>query len=157
MARLIRPLNDMRQELDRLFNEFHEELTLPARFNLEWPTPRMEKAWLPAIELTETESQYQIKAEVPGIKPEDLHVEVMGNTVIIKGESREECNEGDDQKNIYRSEIRYGQFYRQVPLPSKVRAEACKAEFQHGMLTLTLPKQDEDQQQRIKLEIASKS
>jgi HSP20 family molecular chaperone IbpA len=72
-------------------------------------------AWMPAIEIYERDGQLQVRAELPGLKPEDVKVEVTDGTLVIHGERKYEHDE--NKKGVYRSERRYGKFYREIPLP----------------------------------------
>jgi HSP20 family protein len=151
-------MSDLRQQLDRLFSDMSEEMAYPFALNSDWKPFRLvqemrEKAWLPAIEVAETESSYLVKAEVPGMNPDDISVEVLGNMVTLKGETRQVKKE--DKQNIHRSEFRYGQFYRQIPLPENINSDACRAEFHHGILELTLPKLEKSPHKQIKIEVKS--
>ncbi len=146
---MTRPFTDIRDQMDRLFSELTEDLGFRPMLRR---TPGQE-AWIPPVELSETENEYVIKAEMPGVKPEDIDVDVVGNNVTICGETREEKEE--QGKNIYRSELRYGQFMRRVPLPGNVKSENAHAEFHHGLLELHLPKMEESKRKKIKVQTGS--
>jgi HSP20 family protein len=93
--------------------------------------------WYPAIEVAEREGQLQVHAELPGLKPEDVKVEVTDNSLVIQGEKKYEHE--DKQSGLYRSERRYGQFYREIPLPEGAQADQAKAHFKDGVLEIALP------------------
>jgi HSP20 family protein len=157
---MLKPMADVRDEMERMLGELTEDWMFPARvMNREWKPfwqniREGAKAWIPAVEVSESEKEYYIKAEIPGVKPDDLHVEVFGDTVVIQAETRQSKEE--DKKHVHRSEMRYGRFYRQIPLPTQVKSETVRAEFQHGILELYLPKRDEDQTRRTRIPIQSK-
>lgn len=154
MLLLMKPMSDIQEQLERVFSDLTEDFGYPATLRSGWPfrlSRFQEKTWMPAIEVSETEKEYRIKAEVPGINPEDLVVDVLGNLVTIQGESRQEKKE--DKQNLHRSEFRYGQFYRQIPLPHDVQREGCRAEFKHGILMLTLPKLETTERKRLKINV----
>jgi HSP20 family protein len=88
----------------------------------------------------ETEDDIVIEATVPGVKPEEIDVQVSGNVLTIKGERKEEKKE-EKASYIYQ-EQRYGSFSRSVTLPTDVKVDKATAEFEHGLLTLTLPKSE---------------
>jgi HSP20 family protein len=90
------------------------------------------------MDLSETEQAYVVKAEIPGVKKEDIKVSIDGNQVAISAEVRKE----EDQKNgsMVRSERYYGQQYRSFTLPQEVDDQKAEAKYQDGMLELTLPK-----------------
>jgi len=93
--------------------------------------------WVPAVEVTEHNGQLQVHAELPGLKPEDVKIEVTDDSLIIQGERKYEHEE--KKKGSYRSERRYGQFYREIPLPEGANVEQAKAQFNNGMLEITIP------------------
>lgn len=153
---LMRPNSDLRDQLDRIFTDITEELGFPTAFRADWKPLQLlpesgKRAWLLPVEVSETESDYIVKVEVPGMKPEDIQVEVLGNIVTIQGETRQEKQE--NKQNIHRSEFRYGQFYRQIPLPNNIKSESSRAEFHNGVLELTLPKQEESKHKRLKIDV----
>ena len=94
-------------------------------------------AWSPAIEVKQQGGNFVVCAELPGLKPEEVQVEVNEDALIIQGERRQEQN--SDQGGLHRSERRYGHFYRSIPLPEGVDADQAKAAFRDGMLEVTVP------------------
>lgn len=93
--------------------------------------------WYPAIEVAERDNQLHVHAELPGLKPEDVKVEVTDDALIIRGERKSEHEHRVG--GAYRSERRYGQFYREIPLPEGVKAEQACAQFSNGVLEVTVP------------------
>jgi len=144
---LTRPLTDMREQLNRMF-EITEDFGFPVSLRNEWPLLR-EKArnWFPSIEIRDNDNQFVLKAEMPGLKPEDISVEVNENYVVISGESKETKKE--ESENLCHSEFRYGSFYRRIALPASVQSETTKAEYKNGILELRLPKKVTTQTKRI--------
>lgn len=121
------------EELDRAFGNF------------AWPrgffpmTPRKgleEPVWVPALEAFEKEGQFVVRADLPGLRREEVHVEVEEDRVIIRGERKEEKEE--KKERYFRTERAYGAFYRVVPLPEGAMAETAKANFKDGVLEVTL-------------------
>ena len=101
-------------------------------------------------DLFETDDNVVVKAVLPGIKPEDVEITVVEGVLTIKGEAKyEQKTEGD---NYYHQEIHYGAFSRSIPLPSRVKEEKAQAEFEHGILTITLPKAEEAKPKMIKIQ-----
>jgi HSP20 family protein len=94
-------------------------------------------SWHPAIEVTERSGQLQVQAELPGLKPEDVKVEITNDALIISGERKSEHEHRIGK--AYRSERQYGEFYRQIPLPEGVRADEARAQFREGVLEVTIP------------------
>ena len=140
---MIRPLTEMRDQMERLFHEM-EEFQFPSLAEFREKHPR---AWVPSVDLFETDGNYEIKMEVPGIKPENLDVQILEDSVVVRGQTREEKVE--DKKNIYRRECNYGSLYRRIPLPGNVKTEGAKAELKNGVLDLLLPKTEGKRINRI--------
>jgi HSP20 family protein len=93
--------------------------------------------WAPPIEVSQEDGQLKVHAELPGLKPEDVKVEVTEDQLVIQGERKYEHEE--KKKGLYRSERRYGQFYRAIPLPEGANTQQAKAQFQNGVLEISLP------------------
>ena len=130
---LIKDFNSLRQQIDRLFDDVVHDQPPLGLFSKMGETP-----WMPAIELQETETEMILKAQLPGIEPEELDIQVSENAVFLSGEHQEQKK--TDEKGIFRSEFHYGQFKRVVPLPIAIQREQVKAEMVAGLLTLTMPK-----------------
>lgn len=147
MSSLIRwePINELvtlRDAMDRMFEESF------VRPRASWIAP-MSAATL-AIDVYETKDDVVVKAALPGVKPEALAVTITGNTLNISGESKEE-NETKDQ-DMVRKELRYGSFSRTVTLPNGLKGDKADATFEHGMLTLKIPKAEEIKPKSIKVQ-----
>lgn len=136
---LTRPFTDIREQLNRMFYDMTEDFGFPMALRSERPFREgTVRSWFPTIELRDADSEILLRAEVPGLKPEDINVEVNENYVIISGETREEKKE--EKENLYHSEFRYGNFYRRVALPTSVKSEGSKADYKNGVLELRFPK-----------------
>jgi HSP20 family protein len=122
----------LRQQIDLLFENLIRE---QPQFSL---VSSMDTPWIPAIELQETETELCLKAQLPGIAPSELDIQVSENAVFLSGEHRE--SHQTDKQSIFRSEFHYGQFKRVVPLPIPIQRERVTAEMSGGLLTLTMPK-----------------
>jgi HSP20 family protein len=103
-----------------------------------WRLPVEERGWMPAVYVFEKEDRFVVKAELPGMKEEDIDVSVIGDTLSIKGEKKTETEIKDE--NYYRCERSYGSFYRSIPIPSNVDANKIEASFEDGILEVALPK-----------------
>jgi HSP20 family protein len=130
---LIKEFNNLRQQLDRLFDDLVREQPHLGLLSKSSETP-----WTPAIELQETETELLLKAQLPGIKPEELDIQVSENAVFLSGEHQEETS--TNEKGVFRSEFHYGQFKRVIPLPAAIKREQVKADMVSGLLTLTMLK-----------------
>lgn len=108
--------------------------------------------WAPAVDISETAKAYVIKAELAGMKREDIQVELNDGLLRISGERKYEKKDADDRQ--HRIERFYGSFARSFSLPDNVDAQAFKAEYADGVLTLTVPKREnkEPSSRRIKID-----
>jgi len=108
--------------------------------------------WAPEIEVFDREGEYVVRADLPGLKKDDLRVEVTDNALILEGERRKEHEER--REGFYRSERSYGRFSRVVPLPDGVDTEHVRAEFRDGVLEVR-PAPRRQQQERRRIEVRS--
>lgn len=100
------------------------------------------QGWMPPLDVSETNENVIVKAEIPGVDPKELNISVKDDTLTIKGEKKGEKEEKG--KNYHFIERRYGSFTRSVLLPVAVKYEEAKAEYKNGILEITLPKQEEE-------------
>jgi HSP20 family protein len=143
-----------RSEMDRLFDRFGLP-SLRRMFEIEpaWRPVSTFSFSAPAIDMSEDDKAYKITAELPGLDAKDVDVSVAGDTLVLKGEKRQEKEEKD--KNYYFSERAYGSFRRAFELPASVDRDKVAADFSKGVLTITLPKTAEAQKQAKKIEVKS--
>lgn len=94
--------------------------------------------WLPEIEMREDGDRLRVCIDLPGIKKDDVQIEVHDGALVVQGERSEESNESNEQ-GFRRSERRYGRFYREIALPESVDAEKADARMQDGVLEITFP------------------
>ena len=109
--------------------------------------------FIPPVDVYEDEHTLVLKLEVPGIKQEDLDVRVENQTLTVKGERKFEKNEKEE--NFHRIERRYGTFARTFTLPQIVDTNAPKASYEHGVLTISLPKKEAAKPKQVKVEIGT--
>jgi HSP20 family protein len=121
----------MREEIDRMFEDFF--VGRPAAI-----TRPGEGLRAPSVDIEETDSSVVVRAELPGVKKEDLDIEVTPEALTLKGETREEKEQRD--KRFYRKERSWGMFQRTIPMPLEIKADEAKASFKDGLLEITLPK-----------------
>ena len=134
---LFHPFSALRGEFDELFN----------RLSTNWEGLTTE--FKVACDVSETDDAYQIRMDVPGIKPDDITVQVTGDSVHISGERKEEKEEKG--KTFHRLERHSGKFSETLQLPSAVNEEKVQAEFNEGVLTVTLPKTEASKTRTVKV------
>ena len=147
MADIVRwePFKDMMSLREAMNRLFEDSFIRPSA----WPLPfEGETVGLP-VDVIEGKDNVVVKASVPGLKPEDIDVSITGDTLTIKGETKSE--EKVEQGSYIRQERRYGKFERSLQLPSLVVVDKADAKFEHGVLTLTLPKAEEAKPKTIKV------
>src|SRR5213592_5260735 len=124
------PFSYLRNQINRVFDDFWGE---------SWLAPRESFAgFWPQVDVTETDKEVKVCAEIPGVDAKDIDVSVENGTLTIKGEKKYEQEE--KEKGQYRMERSYGSFERAIELPAEVDESKAKAEFKKGVLRLTLPK-----------------
>ncbi len=127
----------MMEDMDRMFEAFNPSATSGS------VRPDI---WAPPIEVAERDGSIIVKAELPGVRKDDVKVELTSDGLLIEGERKEERE--DRQKDMVRSECRYGRFSRLIPLPEGANMEQAKAQFTDGVLEITIPIPEEKQQRR---------
>ena len=108
--------------------------------------------FVPAVDVSETDNEYQVKAEMPGVKKEDLNVNVQDGVLTINAETRYEDEEKKDGR-VIRQERRYGKYSRAMRLGKDVDSSGVKAEYKDGVLELTLPKLEEVKPKKIAITV----
>jgi HSP20 family protein len=146
----------MAEDMDRIFGDFGfgpsfgiSPLLSPSLGQGRGLTSGGARSWSPQLETFRRGDKLVVRADLPGLRKEDVNVEVDNGVLSISGHrSEEEVDESDD---FYRSERSYGEFYRALPLPENVTGESCEATFKDGVLevTLPLPKPQERKARRI--------
>jgi HSP20 family protein len=110
--------------------------------------------WALPLDVIENDNEFVVKASLPGIKPEDIEVTYHNQTLTIKGELKQEENLTEEKYHL--QERRHGIFSRSITLPSDVNGDAIKADFDNGVLLLSLPKKEEVKAKRINIQTGSK-
>eukprot|EP01118_Nematostelium_gracile_P009900 TRINITY_DN335_c0_g1_i2.p1 TRINITY_DN335_c0_g1~~TRINITY_DN335_c0_g1_i2.p1 ORF type:complete len:138 (-),score=38.86 TRINITY_DN335_c0_g1_i2:73-486(-) len=108
--------------------------------------------WMPTMDVKEGEKSITVHAELPGIKKEDISIRLDDNVLTISGERRQEKKE--DNEKYHRVERSYGKFSRSVQVPRNVTEEQIKASFTNGVLELSFPKSEPQQQQKRQIQIS---
>ena len=107
----------------------------------------------PHADVTESETEIRVMVELPGMRPEDVQVDLENNVLTISGEKKEERTEGDEKNETWHlSERRYGRFSRSFVLPRDVEQEQIRASFDNGVLSLTIPKSEKARRRRIEIQ-----
>jgi len=138
-----RPFREM-EEMERRFEDIFGRPFLPAMWRR---IPVVEMGWAPAIEVFEKEDKFVVKAELPGMKEEDIDVSVVGDTLTIKGERKAETEVKEE--DYYCCERSYGSFSRSIALPSSVDAKKIDASYEDGVLEVSLPKAPEVKAKKV--------
>ena len=136
-------LSGLRDEIDRLFELPLSEFTR---------TSQVLSGWAMALDVYEDANNIYVKAELPGMKKEDINLSLHDGCLSISGERKSE--DSHEVSETYRSERFYGRFQRSVTLPTPVSADKVKAAYKDGILTVTLPKSEEAKPKHIDVKVA---
>ena len=132
-------VDHLRREMDRLFDRFFD--LKPMRFSGE------EDYFMPSVDVSETEKDVLVKAELPGMDAKDFEVSVQGRLLSIRGERKHETEEKSE--HFHRVERSYGSFSRSVELPAEVDEAGVEATYKRGVLSLRMPKIVKEQVKKI--------
>jgi HSP20 family protein len=110
-------------------------------------------SWAPAVDIYETEHELVVKADLPEVDPKELDIRVENNLLTIRGERKFEKKVNEE--NYLRVERAFGSFSRSFSLANTVNSEAIKADYQNGVLTLTIPKREETKPKQIKVNVGA--
>jgi HSP20 family protein len=133
-------IETIRQQLDKAFDQ------------LAATRDNSEATWMPALELADAGDNFVLKAQLPGIDPKDVDIQVTREAISISGERRYENT--NEKSGYVRSEFRYGKFHRVLSLPAQIQNDSVQAEYKDGILTLTLPKVTEARNKIVKINLA---
>jgi HSP20 family protein len=128
-----------RREIDRAFDRFFGQ------------AGSMTGPWMPVVDVRETKDVLEVVAELPGLRREDVEVNVENNVLSISGEKKQEITEGDDGTEYHLVERRCGRFERSFTLPRTVDSNKISARFENGLLTVTLPKAEAAKPRRVEI------
>ena len=135
----------LQDQINRLFNDAFERTGSSQESNLT--------AWAPAVDIHENEHELVVKADLPGIDAKDLDIRVENNILTIRGERKFEKKVNED--SYLRVERAYGSFSRSFSLANTVNADGIKADYQDGVLSLTVPKREEAKPKQIKVSVGT--
>lgn len=142
------PFRDFQREMNRLFDDFLGDFPLAMRSNEKGIAT---VGFSPRVDVSETDKEVKVSAELPGLDEKDITVELEDAAIAIRGEKKEDREEKG--KNWYTREQSYGSFHRIIPLPASVEGEKAAARFKKGVLTITVPKKEEEQAKRKAIKI----
>jgi HSP20 family protein len=138
-----RELGTIQNEMNRLFNSFFDT-----------PTPGNSGAyrrWIPAMDLVETEGEFVLRADLPGLSEEDVNIELEDNVLTVSGERKSEHE--DRKEGFYRVERSYGSFRRSLTLPEGIEPDAVKATFDRGVLEVRVPKPEQRKPRKVSISV----
>ena len=134
-------INRLRRDMDRLFTRLWDDFGVPL-------FPRQTRQ-LPFLDLSETEDTLILKAEMPGVNPNDIEISIKENILSIRGEMKQEFIDNDE--DYHRMERRYGSFSRNLQLPCKVSIDEVDAVYKKGVLTIVMPKCKAEEHRDIRI------
>ena len=140
-------VSNLERRINRLFGD--------ALSNFDWQyRDNAGAAWVPPVDIFEEPDALRITAEVPGVSPDNLKISLENNVLSIHGTKEQVAQERSER--VHRYERTYGAFERSFTLPATVDANNIKASYEHGVLTLTLPKVEKAKPRQIEVKVASK-
>lgn len=141
------------KNVEKWFDEFFEEPHFPATW-MRMPSLKklkMMEEFSPSVDMFDNKDEIVLKAELPGMKKEDVNVSITEDSISIKGEMKKEEETKED--DYYYSERTYGSFSRILPLPYKIKANKVDAKFSDGLLEIHMPKADESKPKEVKINL----
>jgi HSP20 family protein len=147
-------MDRMTDEMDRWFDRMSQDLGFPRRSLLSrsgFGSAARQGLWSPRVEAFQKGDKFIVRAELPGLKKDEVNVELTDDSLTIRGERHAEHEE--EREGLYHSEREYGEFYRTIPLPEGVINESAQANFRDGVLEVTLQAAPSEANRGRKLEI----
>lgn len=142
----VRELGTIQSEMNRLFNTFFD--------NPSTQVPGgngAQRRWLPAMDLVESDNEFVLRADLPGVSEEDVNIELEDNVLTISGERRSKHEES--KEGYFRVERSFGSFRRSLTLPEGIDADAVKATFDRGVLEVRVPKPEERKPRKVSISL----
>lgn len=128
--------DSIHQELNNFLRDTFMESMFSHPLNL-----RKTSTWRPAIEVKQNDKDYAVKVQLPGVKKEDINIDLNNDYLTVSAEIKEEKESKGENEKVHTSEFRYGKYVRTISFDNPVKTENCIAEFKNGVLSITLPKQ----------------
>ena len=141
-----RELDPMWRRMENLFERFFGERVFEPEERGLWSA----ETWAPSVESHIENGNLKVKADLPGIDPQDISISVLGNQLKIEGERKQEAQK--EEKDYFYQELAYGKFARTLPLPQGVNADQVKAQYKDGVLEITMPAPKELTAKKIQIE-----
>jgi HSP20 family protein len=136
-------LNTIQSEMNRLFNTFFDQPQSTER-------GARERRWIPPMDLVETADHYVLRADLPGVREDDVTVQLEDNVLTIAGQR---AAEHDPQEGYYRMERAFGAFSRSLTLPAGVNPDHVEARFEHGVLEVVIPKPEQKKPRQVEIQL----
>ncbi len=144
---LYRPLAEMERMFDELERNFGGMFYRPIRRRIRGRSTKR----MPLVDIKDVGDNYLLEAELPGLKKEDIEIEVKDDRITLKGETKQEKKE--EGEGYLRQERSFRSFYREIPIPENVKAEDAEASFKNGVLEVKLPKVEQKKLEGKKIDI----
>jgi HSP20 family protein len=143
----VRELSSLQSEMNRVFNTFFDTPSGANGGGL--------RRWVPSMDLVETDEQFVLRADLPGLSEGDVSIELEDNVLTVAGERKAEHE--DKKEGFYRMERSFGQFRRSLTLPDGVDADGIAATFDKGVLEVRIPKPEERKPRRVAIQLGDKA
>jgi len=151
-SRYSHPLARIHDEINRLFDDFFKEFSMPGFDFYGDMTPVATGEWLkPTLDIAETDKEYTISVELPGVSEKDINLELIDDTLKISGEKKQEKEE--KEKNYYSMERSYGAFQRVLSLPEDADRDNIQAAYKNGIMTIKIPRKADSESNAKRIEI----
>ena len=150
------------REPELYFDSIHNELNNFLRDTIINPafshelTMKKTSTWRPAVEIKQTDNDYRVKVQLPGVKAEDIDVEIDNDFLTLTAkieEEKDEAEQNEENTKYHTCEFRYGKYQRTISFDNSIKTDEAEAEYKNGVLTIKLPKQHPEQAKTKKLEV----
>ena len=140
--------DSIHQELNNFLRDTFMESVFSHPLNL-----RKTATWRPAIEMKQSDKEYKIKVQLPGVNKEDIHIDINNDYMTVSAEVKEEKTQNDEEAKTHTCEFRYGKYIRTISFDNPIQSDSSVAEYTNGILNITLPKQKVEKHKTKRLEI----
>lgn len=140
--------DSIHQELNNFLRDTFMESMFSHPLNL-----RKMATWRPAIELKQTDKDYKVKVQLPGVNKEDIHIDLNNDYMTISAEVKSEKKDKGENEQVHTSEFRYGKYIRTISFDNPIKTDHSNAEYSNGVLSIILPKQKVEKSKTKRLDI----